>query len=252
MFVLKVICRVAVLMFVFSLFGFLSPLKGISQTAPSSDLFQEAKILYEKEEDYFQKRIKSDWPAIYDYQHPDYRKKVAFDAFKFLDGKAPINALEELKINLSGNETYIQEVIRKNQEKKDILGFPTQRVYRLFSEPFFTMVGYAIDNIAINKDGKYAIAHYKANIDAQYPPGIWRGYKRYKFVLPAEDFWEKVGDAWYIAILKRNTSICGAPVGYYLVPVNNADWEKMEFVEYDASALRSEKSAEDKSSKGQP
>lgn len=252
MFILKVIFRVVVLNIVFLMVGFLCPLKGDSQVAPSSDLFQEAKMLFEKEEDYFQKRIKSDWPAIYNYQHPDYRKKVPIEAFKFFDGRAAVNYIEELKINMSGSETYVQEFIQKNQEKKDILGYPTQRIYRLFSEPFFTMVGYTIDNIAINKDGKYAIAHYKANIDAQFPPGFWRGYKRYNFVLPAEDFWEKVGDTWYIAVLKRNTSICGVTMGYYLVPANYADWEKMEFVEYDASALRSNKSAEDKSSKGQP
>jgi hypothetical protein len=252
MVILKVICRVAVLIFTFSLVSFWSPLKGISQTAPSSDLFQEAKALYEKEEDYFQKRIKSDWPAIYNYQHPDFRKKVSLEAFKYLDGDASINALDELKVNVSGSDTSIQEIIHKSQEKKDILGYPTQRIYRLFSDPFFTMEGYAIDNIAINKDGKYAIAHYKANIDAQFAPGLWRGYKRYKFALSAEDFWEKVGDAWYITVLKKNTSICGVRIGYYLVPTNYADWKAMEFVEYDAGALRPEKSAEDKSTKGQP
>ncbi len=251
MVILKVVCRVVVLILVFSLVNFLDPIKGVSQIAPVSDLFQEAQKIYKNEEDYFQKRMQNDWSAIYNYQHPDYRKKVPLEAFKFFDGRAPTDYVEEMKANLSGNETVVWEIIRKNQEKKDILGFPTQRQYRIFSDPLFSVQGHTIDNIAVSKDGKYAIAHYKANIDAQFPPDLWRGYKRYTFVLSAEDFWEKAGDKWFVPILKKNTSICGVQVGYYLVPANYSDWGKMEFVEYDAGALRSEKSAEDNSRKVQ-
>ena len=106
------------------------------------------------------------------------------------------------------------------------------------------MTGYAVENIFLSKDGRRAKARYKANVDAQFPPDLWRGYKRYKVGLPAEDFWEKVGDEWYVPIMKKKTSICGVTLGYYWIPANDSDWEKMEFVEFNADSLIPEKKPE--------
>lgn len=235
---MKIFGRIFILLVFFSLTNFLNPMAGVPQESPPADLVEEARKLYGIEEDYFQKRIKSEWQSIYNYQHPDYRKTISLEEFKFFDGKVLHNYIKSHTLSISGKESNTRDFIRRNQEKKDVLGFPAPRKYQMFNDPLYTLRKYDVYKVSISKDGKYAKTHYKADVDTQYPPELWRGYMRYKFVLDCEDFWEKVDGNWFITVLKNKVSASGGPTfAPYFIPNNSDAWEKTEFVDIDVDVL---------------
>ncbi len=248
---LKVIGRIFILLVLFLAINFLAPIKSVTQETPPASFIKEAKALYNIEEDYFQKRIKSDWKALYDYQHPDYRNKVTFEEFEYFDGRAVIDYAKTSPLHVSGAPGAGLELIKKGMVKRDMLGYPVERKYRMFNDPLSVMKTYSIEKISISKNGKYAKAHYKADMESVLPPAIVRGHIPYKLNLAGEDYWEKIDGKWYITVLKKKLTISGVQTGHYYIPNNDDAWEKMEFVEIEASSLLSIKTAKELSNKTQ-
>lgn len=246
---LKIIGRIFILLMFFLGINFLFPIKSVTQERPPSSFIKEAKELYNIEEDYFQKRVKSDWQGIYGYQHPDYRNKVSIEEFEYFDGRPVIDYAKTSPLHVSGGNTL--EFIKKGLVKRDMLGFPVERKYRMFNDPMSVMKGYTIEKISISKDGKYAKAHYKANMESVLPPAVVHAHIPYKLVVSGEDFWEKVDGKWFITVLKKQMTISGVQTGHYYIPNNDDAWGKMEFVEVEASSLLPIRTAKEESHKTQ-
>ena len=247
---MKLIARVFTLLVFFSLANSLTPIASVPQE--HLDFVKEAKQLYALEENYYQARIRSDWQAIYNYQHPDYRKIISMEEFMYYDGRTLHDYFKSHSMSISGNENSVRDYIKKNNMKKDTLGFPIQRKYQFFSDPHHTVKQFTVDKISISKDGKYAKTHYKADVDSMLPSAIVRDFIRIKRVISGEDFWEKVNEDWFITVLKNAVSISGIISELpYFIPNSNEAWEKMEFVDVDPDSILPKASPETTQKKDQ-
>lgn len=203
----------------------------VSATEVSKDFIQLSKKLYTMEEDYWKKREKSEWQAIYDYQHPKFKKKVSIEEFKYFDGRVAHNYREEQSKHISGMMVPTLEQIKGNQNKKDILGFPIHPTYKILSNGLMTIQSHKVDKIYISKDKKYARAVLKVDVKGQLNPGIVRGNVPYQTTLEIEDFWEYQDGEWVIPLLENPVNMSGIPTSFYYKPENLKEWEQMEFIE---------------------
>lgn len=212
---------------------------GGGEAGSPQDFVDEAKKLYALEETYFQKRMANEWQAIYDFQHPAYRQKISLEEFQFFDGRATIDYRKIAEQHVSG--AYLlpsKEYIKQNPGKKDILGFPTPRIYRFVANPLVTIESQSINKISIGKNKKYAKVAYTLFGEEMLDPGLVRGILKFHVEIPLTDYWEKVEGRWVITVLKNPTSISGV-TQYNFIPNNSDGWDEVEFVDIDAAALAS-------------
>ena len=139
------------------------------------DFIQLSKKIYNMEEDYWKKREKSEWQAIYEYQHPKFKKKVSIEEFRYFEGRVAHNYRVEMGKHISGMMVPPIEDIKKRQSKKDILGFPIQPKYKILSNGLMKIQNHAVDRIYISKDKKYARVVLKVDVKGRLNPGIVRG-----------------------------------------------------------------------------
>jgi hypothetical protein len=207
-------------------------LSGEGQTNPGPDHLQEAKKLAELEVDYFQKKIKNDWKGLYGYQHPDYKKRISFEEYRFFEGRVLYNYRDDQAHHISGGLTPSLEFIKKNPEKKDVLGFPQPRKYKWFSNPFITIHSYDLQRVSISKNGNYAMVEVELRGIEKLNPAVVRADIQFDIKKPHVDYWEKVDGTWKISLLADAASISGGAKVHYFIPNSNAAWEKMKFIAY--------------------
>lgn len=207
-------------------------LSGVGQTDTGPDHLQVAKKLAVLEVDYFQKKLQNDWEALYDYQHPGFKERVSIEEYQFFDGRVLYNYREDNAHHVSGGLTPSLEFIKKNPEKKDVLGFPQPRKYRWFSNPFITIQGYTLKRVWVSRDGNHAMVEVQLNGKEKLNPAVVRDDVQFDIKKPHFDFWEKVDGEWKISLLADAAAISGgAKVGYF-IPNSNAAWGKMKFTSY--------------------
>lgn len=203
----------------------------ISASEIPKDFLQLSKKLYNMEEDYWKKREKSEWQAIYEYQHPKFKKKVSIEEFRYFDGRVAHNYREEKGKHISGMMVPSIEQIKKRQSKKDILGFPIHPTYKILSNGLMKIQNHAVEKIFISKDKKHAKAVLKVDVKGRLNPGIVRGNVPYQTTLEIEDFWEYQDGKWVIPLLENPVNMSGIPTSFYYKPENLNKWKEMDFIE---------------------
>ena len=204
-----------------------------------SQLIEEARVLAEREAIFVNARLKNDWEKIYDFQHPNFRKKISIDEIRFFEGWAAYDYKEQSKINahISGFFTPTLAYMKKNPNKKDPLGFPVPRKYRWSQNPFIEIKRHSLENISISEDGKYAKVKVMLEGREKLNPALARGLFQYDSKYTLTDYWEKVDGGWFITLLSKPVAISGVSVLNYFVPNDKSGWEKASFVEIDPKNL---------------
>jgi hypothetical protein len=206
---------------------------GAGWTAPTEKFYlQEVARLAALEKDYFQKKIDSDLSAVYGYQHPDFKRHVSVEEFQFFDGRVVYNYREGAEHHLSGGLTPSLAYIKMNPAKKDMLGFPQQRKFKWFANPFITITDYVLKRISISEAGDHAMVTVVLKGRERLNPAITRDNFEFDIMETHIDYWEKVDGRWTIALLTDAASISGGSRVRYFIPNSNADWEKMKFIAY--------------------
>ena len=212
-------------------FHFFFP-SGEGRAGSGPDHLQEAKKLAGLEVDYFQKKIRNDWSALYDYQHPDFKEHISIEEYQFFDGRVLYNYREDAMHHVSGGLTPSLEFIKKNPGKKDALGFSHPRKYQWFANPFITIQGYDLKRVSISEDGKHGMVEVELRGIEKINPAVVRGDIKFDIQKPHVDYWEKVDGTWKIALLADAAAISGGKKVNYFIPNSNAAWEKMKFIAY--------------------
>jgi hypothetical protein len=202
-------------------------------TAPTEKVYlQEVEKLAALESDYFQKKIRSDFPGVYGYQHPEFKKHVSVEEFQYFDGRVVYNYRDGAEHHISGGLMPSLAFIKMNPVKKDMLGFPQQREFRWFANPFITIQDYALKRISISEEGNHAMVMVELKGRERLNPAIVHDNIEFDFRESHIDYWEKVDGQWNIALLADASSISGGSKVRYFIPNSNADWEKMKFIAY--------------------
>ena len=68
------------------LFSIISIQSVFAGNTISSSLINEAIILSDKEGGLINARINVDWEKMYNFQHPDFRKKISLDEIRYFEG----------------------------------------------------------------------------------------------------------------------------------------------------------------------
>jgi hypothetical protein len=201
----------------------------------SGDLLREAGTLMEIERDYFQKRMAGDWQAIYDLQHPAFKKRITYEEFVFYDGRIAYDFWDWPINRMSGGALApSKKFIQDNLEKKDMLGFPALRKYKMVSNPLVTVERGEIEKVSITKNGLFAKVESRYYGKEMLHPGIVRKIMLIPFEQTIVDYWEKVDGKWKITLLQDPIAISGNTF-YHLIPHDADAWERMEFVEISAA-----------------
>jgi hypothetical protein len=204
-----------------------------------SQLIEEARVLAEREALFVNARLKNDWEKIHGVQHPNFRKKISIEEIRYFEGWAAYDYREQSKVNahISGFFTPTLAVIKKNQNKRDPLGFPVPRRYRWSKNPFIEIKRHSLENISISKDGKYAKVKVMLEAKEKINPALIRGLFAYDSKHSLTDYWEKVDGSWFITLLSKPVAISGVSILNFFVPNDKSGWEKTKFVEIDPKNL---------------
>lgn len=205
---------------------------GEGWAAPEKFYLQEVAKLAALEKDYFQKKILNDVKGMYVYQHPEFKKHISIEEFQYFDGRVVYNYRDAASYHVSGGLTPSIAFIKTNPVKKDMLGFPLQKTFRWYANPFITVQSYVLKRISISEDGNYAMVAVEMKGRERLNPALARGLIEFDVKKPHIDFWEKVDGKWKIALLADAASISGGSKVRYFIPNSNADWEKMQFIAY--------------------
>ena len=120
---------------------------SIAFAGNSNALREEARNLYKINQEYLNKCLASDWPGIYERQHPEFRRRVSLDEFIFYDGMLTFDYRTNLRARVSGGYTLPSlDYIKRNSVKKDILGFPSFRRYQMTTNPLVRIKEFSIEN----------------------------------------------------------------------------------------------------------
>jgi len=206
----------------------------------SDEVLKEAKTLAKLEYDYFKKRLNNDLKGAYQYQHPAYKEKISQEEFLYFEGRLISGYRKGLQAHISGVLIPPLEHIKKNQVKRDVLGFPRASRYKWFENPFIKVKGYSLERISISEDGKYAMTEIMLTGRERLNPALVRGDIVFDMKRVHIDYWEKVNDRWVITVLIDNSSISGSKKTLYFIPNNNDAWQKMEYVQIDSADLLAE------------
>ncbi|QPJ64229.1 MAG: hypothetical protein G3M78_01960 [Candidatus Nitrohelix vancouverensis] len=208
-----------------------------TQTSAKEASIDTARNLLALEKDFIHQRIKEDWEAIYQYQHPKYREKISIEEFKFFNGRLSYNYRELADAHISGAKPPPVEYIKKSGHQRDMLGFPIPFKFRWVANPLFKMQSHSIDKVAISKNGALAKVEWKVNGLERVDPRFTRMDISYEIQLPFIDYWENTSEGWRISLLTLAPNISGGPLINYLIPNDNSAWKQSDFIEWDAEHL---------------
>lgn len=203
----------------------------------SKELLQEARKLADRDKIYFDKRMAQEWKALYEFQHPTYRKNVSYEEYMYHEGQAKYSDDKNPGNHVSGNlTTRSPALIKKDPRPRDSLGFPRVSHYRWYLTSFVTVTSYQLDKVSISKDGKYAMVSSKLKGREKLNPALFRALIEFDVVRPYIDYWEKVDGKWVITLLAHPAPISGARMWHY-IPNNHDGWKKMQFDSVDAKEI---------------
>ena len=204
-------------------------------------LHKEATILFDREKQLFNARIKVDWEKMHSLQHPEFRKKVSAAEIEYFEGWVASDYREQAKQNAHISGAYVPTLdhIKKNKYKKDPLGFPVKRRYAWSGDPYLKIKSFSLEKISISTDGKYAKVKVMLKGRQRLNPALTRGGD-YEFAAqyPTTDYWEKVNGNWFITLLSAPVNSSGTGILKYFAPNNKSGWGKAGFVEINPADLK--------------
>ena len=218
-----------------------SPQLMYAKNAITPQLNEEAQVLFDREKQFFNARMNTDWEKIHGLQHPDFRKKISVAEIEYFEGWAASDYREKAKQNahISGAHVPSVDYMKKNIYKSDPLGFPVKRRYEWSGDPYITIKSLSIEKISISRDGKYAKLKVMLKGRERLNPAIVRGgHYEFPAQYPTTDYWEKVNGNWVITLLSKPASISGTGTLKFFVPNNKSGWGKATFVEINPLDLK--------------
>ena len=222
------------------IFSIGSPQLMYAKNGIRPQLIEEAKILFDREKQLLKARINVDWDKQHSLQHPDFRKKISVEELQYFEGFVGSDYREKTKQNshISGSFVPSLDYIKKNQYKKDPLGFPVKRRYKWSNDSYLTIKSYSLEKISISKDGKYAKVNMMLKGRQRLNPAIVRADIEFAAQYPKTDYWEKINGNWVITLLSTPVNTSGTGILKFLVPNNKKSWGKTEFVELNSADLK--------------
>jgi len=123
-----------------------------AKNAIKPQLTEEAKILFDREKQWFNARMNVDWEKMHSLQHPEFRKKVSVTEMLYFEGWAASDYREKAKQNAHISGAYVPSVdyMKKNIYKPDPLGFPVKRRYEWSGDPYITIKTFSLEKISIS------------------------------------------------------------------------------------------------------
>jgi len=224
--------------------AFVSLLLGFSSIAftdNSNNLREEARNLYENNQEYLNKCMASDWRGIYEHQHPEFRRRVSLDEFIFYDGLLAFDYRTNRRAHVSGGYTLPSlDYIKRNAVKKDILGYPAFRRYQMTTNSLVRIEKFSIEKVELTANKRFAKITSRYIGKMRLEPGLVRKMMNALFDKEMINYWEQVDNKWYISLLKDVREISGNR-SFHFVPNDGSTWESMEFVSFSASDLTGDK-----------
>ena len=212
-----------------------------AKNAIKPQLTEEAKILFDREKQWFNARMNVDWEKMHSLQHPEFRKKISVAEMRYFEGWAASDYREKAKQNAHISGAFVPSVdyMKKNIYKKDPLGFPVKRRYVWSGNPYLNIKTFSLEKISISTDGKYAKVKTMLKGRQRLNPALTRGGD-YEFAAeyPLTDYWEKVRGDWLITLLSIPINTSGRGVIKYYVPNSKSSWGKAEFLEINLEDLK--------------
>ena len=220
----------------------LALMMGLSATVQAgpgsaSKFKKEAQALYQVNESYFEERQASDWVAIYHRQHPRFRRNIPFIQFVNLEGRVAFKDVDRPEAHLSGASMDPEDQKTKLYQKRDLLGFPTTRPYKIFPNPWISIKSHRIKKISISEDHRFAKVETDYDLREQLDPTIFRVIMVIDRVETLTDYWEKVDGRWVVPLMINKLSLSGHKMIYFFTPRNREDFETMNFVDIDPARL---------------
>ena len=203
-------------------------------------LLEEAQVLVDKEAQFFEARMTTDWEKIHSLQHPDFRKRISVEEVRYFEGWVDQDFRERAKRNahISGAAVPTLEYMKRHPHKFDPLGFPVARRYMWSGNPFLKIKTYSLEKISISKNGKYAKVGILIKGKQRLNPAIVRGNFEFDAQYPLTDYWEKVEGDWVITLLSAPIAMSGAGILKYYLPNDKSGWGKADFVEINPEDLK--------------
>ena len=212
-----------------------------AKNAIKPQLTEEAKILFDREKQWFNARMNVDWEKMHSLQHPEFRKKISVAEMRYFEGWAASDYREKAKQNAHISGAYVPSVddMKKNIYKKDPLGFSVKRRYVWSGNPYLNIKTFSLEKISISTDGKYAKLKVMLKGRERLNPAIVRGgYYEFPAQYSKTDYWEKVNGNWVITLLSKPANLSGTGALKFFVPNNKSGWGKAEFVEINPLDLK--------------
>ena len=213
---------------------------GISGAEVSDEVLKDAKMLAQLEDGFFKKRLNNDLKGVYDYQHPIYKEKISLEEFLYFEGRLLTDYRSGIQAHISGGMIPPLDVIKKNPNKRDVLGFPRPYHYKWFTNPFVIVQRYSLERISISEDGQYGVVEIMLRGKERMNPALVRGDISFDMMRPHVDYWEKVDGKWVVAVLSDATSVSGGIKTTYFIPNNDDAWGKKEYIQIDPASLLAE------------
>jgi hypothetical protein len=222
------------------LFSIGSPQLMYAKNGITPQLIEEAKILFDRESQLLNARLSVNWNIQHSFQHPDFRKKISVAELEYFEGFVASDYREKSKKNahISGSFVPSLDYIKKNQYKKDPLGFPVTRRYKWSNDSYLKIKTYSLEKISISKDGKYAKVKMMLKGKQRLNPVLVRTNFEFDAQYPSIDYWEKINGNWVITLLSTPVNTSGTGILKFLVPNNKSGWGKAEFVELNPADLK--------------
>ncbi|PIQ99449.1 MAG: hypothetical protein COV66_11520 [Nitrospinae bacterium CG11_big_fil_rev_8_21_14_0_20_45_15] len=238
---MNALAKVIFLIFLISTYNF-----SIVFAEISPDIYKKSAQLLTLEKDYILQRAQQNWSKIYNYQHPRYKHKISFEEFKYFNGRLDFNFREKTPAHISGARIPTAEEIKKRGSRKDIMGIPVKPHYRWLIIPLFTYKGHEIERIYISPDGQRAKIQWHLEGREQLDPRWARGYYDYPVRRIYFDYWEMTEEGWRIAVAALAHNVSGHKTIHYMVPADQAEWDRTEFIELTPAEINTNNPAQTK------
>jgi hypothetical protein len=235
---MNVLAKIIIFVFVILTFNF-----SIVFAEVSPDIYKKSEQLLTLENDYILQRAQQNWINIYNYQHPRYKQKISLEEFKYFNGRLDFNFRKNRPAHISGARIPTAEEIKKRGSRKDIMGIPVKPQYRWLIIPLFTYKGHEIERIHISSDGQRAKIQWHLEGREQLDPRWARGHFDYPVRRIYFDFWEMTEEGWRIAVAALAHNVSGRKTIHHMIPDNQAEWDKTEFIELTPAEIKTNNSA---------
>lgn len=241
---MKSILNVFIFTFLVSLLLISAKPPEIMSSQATETLFKEAQSLLKVDSRYLDARFSSNWEIIYSFQHPDYRKAISIDEFKYFKGRIVMNYRQDKSFQrISGAPTYPSvEEMKKNPLRKPLFGLPVPPVYRLIPNMFVSIKNHKLENVFVDDSGTLGKTIIRLDILEDFPP-MFQIDEKIKRDSLYVDYWEKVNGKWVLAVMRpfpnKGPRISGAQteVPEHPVPIGLSRWKTGSFTEFKVEDL---------------